>query len=128
NDADIGVKSWQGKYPNLKSAAESRPERREIGLIKGKTNNTWIHFYPPSRLLLDNFHKRFSPLSSRSHTDLSDYFWPLWRGDPNHLILVPFSMSLSEPQWKKCSFDLKTNSMGTLTDFSIAEKCPSEMS
>ena len=29
---------------------------------------------------------------------------------------------------KKCSFDLKANSMGTLTDFSIAEKCPSEMS
>lgn len=29
---------------------------------------------------------------------------------------------------KKCSFDLKTNSMGMLTDFSIAEKCPSEMS
>jgi len=44
SDADTGVKSWQGKCPNLKSAAESRPERREIGLIKETTNNTWIHF------------------------------------------------------------------------------------
>ena len=56
----------------------------------------------------------------------SDYFWPLWRRDPNHLILI-LHVCCQNLNGKR-SFDLKTNTVGKLTDSSTAEKCPCAMS
>lgn len=132
NDADFGVKSW-GKYPNLKSAAESRPERREICLKKEKTNTSWtcfywlIHFCPPPFLLSDNFHKCFSPFPVDSHTMLLIISGPFGRRDPNHLILIPFCMCLSESQWKMF-VRFKRQILWEAQDSATAEKCPCAMS